>query len=154
MLIRPYQSEDFAALYVLEERCFLPPHRFSRRYMKQLVTSESAATWVAVDAEDRLTGFAIVEWGSTASGMVAYIETLEVDAGQRKMGLGTKLLHHCIRSAREAGAHSLWLHVAEENEAARRLYAAQGFAEQGREQNYYGRDRDGLLLALLLEPEA
>jgi ribosomal-protein-alanine N-acetyltransferase len=147
---RPYLPDDFAALYALETRCFQLPQRFTRRYMRQLVTSPNAATWIAVDEAEKLAGFAIVEWVNLPSETVAYIETLEVSAEQRRKGVGAGLLHHAVATAREADATALWLHVAEENQAARGLYAAQGFVMLGREKNYYGRGRHALVLALSL----
>jgi len=153
VLYRRYQPEDFAALYAIEECCFQRPHRFSRRYMRQLVQNPNGATWVAVDEAAALAGFAIVEWASTEEGALAYIETLEVMEAHRRKGVGVALLQHLVQSAQTAGAGALWLHVAEDNQAARRLYQAHGLVEQGREKNYYGRNRDGLLLALVLAPE-
>ncbi len=150
MLYRRYQPEDFPTLYEIEECCFQRPHRFSRRYMRQLVQNTNGATWVVVDEAAALAGFAIVEWANTEEGTLAYIETLEVKEAHRRQGVGVALLQHLIQSAQAAGAGALWLHVAEDNQAARRLYQSLGFVEQGREKNYYGRHRDGLVLALLL----
>lgn len=148
---RLYKPGDFAALYALEERCFQPPQRFSRRYMRQLLDCRSGAAWIALNEADKLVGFAIAEWADAGGELHAYIETLEVAAAQRRQGIGAELLHRCIASARAAGAGVLWLHVADENSAARSLYAAQGFVEQGKEPNYYGCGHDALLLALVLK---
>ncbi len=52
MLYRLYQPGDFPALYAVEELCFEPPFRFSRTYMRQLIESPNAATWIA--EEERL----------------------------------------------------------------------------------------------------
>ena len=61
MIYRLYIPEDFDRLYALEEACFDPPGRFSRRYMRLLVQRAHAATWIAEEA-GQLAGFAIVDW--------------------------------------------------------------------------------------------
>ena len=151
MLYRLYQPEDFTAIYALEENCFRRPHRFTRRFMRQLVQSPNGATWMAVEDTGTLAGFAIVEWTASDQGMIAYIETLEVRAEDRRQGVGAELLRRLIGSASEVASVVLLLHVAEDNQPARLLYAAHGFLEQGREKNYYGRNRDALVLALSLD---
>ncbi|NJK60217.1 MAG: GNAT family N-acetyltransferase [Oscillatoriales cyanobacterium SM2_1_8] len=45
----------------------------------------------------------------------------------RRLGYATQLLQRCEALAQEGGAHALHLHVLENNEPARRLYARQGF---------------------------
>ena len=150
VLYRPIQRGDFNKLYAIEQSCFQRPERFSQRYLRQLIKGEQAATWVAVDEQNAPVGFALVAWGAAEQGTLAYIETLEVVAMARRQGAGAGLLRCCIESARSVQAVVLWLHVAEENEAVRKLYLAHDFAVQGREKNFYGRGRDGLVLALWL----
>lgn len=148
MEYRSYQPEDFPALYRLEERCFSPRERFSRTLMRRLVATPSAATWMAFcetesqSEEKDLAGFAIVEW---SRGEAAYLHTLEVAPEHRRAGVGRALLRCCIGSACAAEVSLFWLHVAEENLAARALYRSLGFVEQEREEHYYGRGRHALV---------
>lgn len=146
MVYRPYQPDDFAALYAIEETCFQPPLRFPRRYMRQLVSSPRAATWIA-EEQGRLAGFAIVEWLEDLSGSAAYIETLEVAPEQRRKGIGVELLRRLEDSARTAGAQAIWLHVDVENAPAIRLYEANGYEYRGREEHYYAHERAALVYA-------
>ena len=37
MTYRLYQRDDFDDIYAIEELCFQPPQRFSRRYLPQLI---------------------------------------------------------------------------------------------------------------------
>jgi ribosomal-protein-alanine N-acetyltransferase len=151
---RPYAAADFAALYALEQACFAPSERFSRRLMRQLIAAPCAATWVAdcsvEDAEEKLAGFAVVEWSHEIVARAAYLHTLEVGARHRRQGVGAALLLKTIASAQAAGASLFWLHVAEANAAALGLYRAQGFLPQGREENYYGSGQHALLCSLAL----
>jgi ribosomal-protein-alanine N-acetyltransferase len=150
VLYRLYRPEDFSQLYAIEEACFQPPFRFPRRTMRQLVDSPRSATWIA-EEEDQMTGFAIVEWPGESDQVIAYIETLEVALAHRKRGIGAELLCRIEASAIAAGAQALWLHVAEENAVAIRLYQAHGFLSQGREDNYYGPGMPALIYAKPLE---
>ena len=160
MLYRLYKPEDFDALYALEERCFEPPSRFSRRYMRLLVSRANAATWIA-EEDRRLQGFAIVEWTDERRGppsdrssslgcrcgVTAYIQTIEVAPEMRGRGVGGALLGRIEGSARAAGAGLIWLHVEAANAAAFRLYEAQGYTCDGRQENYYPHGRAALIYA-------
>jgi ribosomal protein S18 acetylase RimI-like enzyme len=146
MHYRLYQPGDFEPLYAIEEACFQPPLRFPRGYMRRLVTSTKAATWIAED-NGRLAGFAIVEWSADEFSTVAYIQTLEVAEDQRGKGIGTELLRRMESSARQAGASIIWLHVDAENAGAIRLYEAHGYRFEGRQEGYYTNRRDALIYA-------
>ncbi len=56
-----------------------------------------------------------------------YLANLAIAAEHRRLGYASQLLQRCEALAREAGAPVLHLHVLENNEPARRLYARQGF---------------------------
>ena len=146
MIYRLYAPGDFAQLYAIEEVCFQPPHRFNRHYMRQLVSSARAATWVAEES-DRLAGFAIVEWTQEIGGVVAYIQTIEVAPEWRGRGVGSKLLQRVEESARLANAKAIWLHVDAENRPAIALYQRDGYLCEGKVDHYYGRGRAGLIFA-------
>jgi ribosomal-protein-alanine N-acetyltransferase len=146
VIYRLYAPEDFDQLYAVEEACFQPPFRFGRRYMRQLVNSSNAATWIA-DQDRRLAGFAIVEWEQTA----AYIQTLEVAPDHRGQGIGAELLRRIEGSSRAMGAQTIRLHVDAENAGAIRLYQVQGYLYEGREENYYPWGRAALAYAKPLE---
>ena len=149
MLYRPYQPADFAALYAIEESCFQPPLRFSRRYMRQLVLNPNAATWIA-EKDGRMAGFAIVEWVQDEGATFAYIQTIEVAAEQRCKGIGGELLRRVEASARGAGANAIWLHVDAENSVAICLYECHGYAVQGKSEHYYARNRSALVYSKIL----
>ena len=150
MIYRPYKPEDFDPLYALEERCFESPSRFGRRYMRLLVGRANAATWIA-EEDGRLWGFAIVEWSEGRRGVTAYIQTIEVAAEMRGRGVGGALLGNIESSARTVGAGLIWLHVEVANSDAIRLYEAQGYACDGRQENYYPHGRAALIYVKRLD---
>jgi ribosomal protein S18 acetylase RimI-like enzyme len=145
VLYRLYKPEDFAALYAIEELCFRPPDRFSRASMRRLIGQANSATWIAAD-DEAMCGFALVEWAREAE-VVAYIQTVEVMPERRGQGVGSELLRLLENSASTAGAALMWLHVDAENMAAIRVYEARGYVRQGREEDYYGRNRAALIYA-------
>jgi ribosomal protein S18 acetylase RimI-like enzyme len=144
---RPEDPEDFAALYAIEEACFQPPLRFSRAYMRHLVRSSDAATWIAEEDPGQMAGFAVVEWSGEARARVAYIQTIEVAPEKRRLGVGAELMRRVEQSAQSAGAAAIWLHVDAENASAIRLYEAHGYKRKGREANFYPRGRAALVYA-------
>lgn len=156
MQFRFYQPEDFPQLYAIETECFPPPVRFPKSYMRELLANRRAAVWVAVEdagpAAGELAGFAIVDWRRGVGEVVAYIETLEVAPKFRRRGIGRGLLLRVIWSASNAGASLLWLHVAEDNDAAQGLYLAHEFVAQGREENYYTLGNHAVVYARALVP--
>ncbi len=77
-----------------------------------------------------------------------------VDPARRGRGLARRLLDEGIRWARSRGAVRMLLEVREDNGSARRLYASAGFAQIHRRENYYGPDKDALVLARTLAPGA
>ena len=140
MLYRPYRPDDFAPLYVIEEACFEPPLRFSRRYLRQLFLSVKTATWVA-EEDGRQAGFGIVEWNRQPEGAIGYIQTLEIAQQFRRRGVGGELLSRLEASAQAAGATRIWLHVDAENKPAIALYRSRGYELQGRQDRYYPNQR-------------
>ena len=144
MIYRLYTPEDFDRLYGLEEVCFEPPFRFSRRTMRAIVQRPHGATWIA-EENGQMAGFAIVEWAKRKTDVTAYIQTIEVAPEARRRGVGRELLSRIEESVREAGGHSIWLHVEAENAGAIRLYEAQGYRCEGRKENFYPMGRAGLV---------
>ncbi len=140
MHYRLYQLGDFAQIYAIEDVCFLPPVRFGRGTMRELIESPTSATWIA-EEDARIVGFAIVEWTLEPAHAAAYIPTIEVLPEQRRRGVGVELLRRLEASATAAGAGLIWLHVDAENEPAIRLYRAQGYQRQGRHEHYYALSR-------------
>ena len=144
MNYRLFQPDDFHDLYAIEEVCFQPPQRFTRRYMRQLLDSSEAATWVTEHSQT-MTGFAIVEWSPQVTGIVAYIATIEVLPEYRGKGIGAELLRRLEGSANAERAIEIWLHVDAENASAIHLYECSGYHKSGRVDHYYARNRSAVV---------
>ena len=143
---RLYRDDDFMQLYNIELACFEPPFRFSRQTMRRLIGDPDSATWIA-EEQEQMAGFAILYWAQPPEQPLAYIQTLEVLPAHRSRGVGRELLRRAEKSASSAGAHVIWLHVAESNAPAIRLYEAHGYSQQGREENFYAKGIPALLYA-------
>jgi [ribosomal protein S18]-alanine N-acetyltransferase len=150
MRCRLYMPDDFSELYAIEEICFWPPLRFDVRYMRQLVNSSNAVTWIA-EENGHIVGFAIVKWTRPSRELIAYIETLEVSPEHRRKGIGGELLRRTEESARATDARAIRLHVDTENAGAIHIYQEHGFVCEGRVENYYSRCRAALIYSKPLE---
>ncbi|HEV2082312.1 MAG TPA: GNAT family N-acetyltransferase [Brevundimonas sp.] len=98
-------------------------------------------------------GFVLIQ----VAGDEAEVITLAVHPRARRRGVGRRLMAQGVSRTQAFGAARLFLEVAEDNAAARALYAALGFTEAGRRPRYYARTGgphvDALLLALnLVDP--
>ena len=84
----------------------------------------------------------------------AEILTIGVDKAWQQKGLGVRLVEGVARACKKVEAKRLFLEVAEDNLAARKLYAKTGFTEIGRRKGYYDRGSapavDALALSLIL----
>jgi ribosomal-protein-alanine N-acetyltransferase len=85
------------------------------------------------------------------AGDEAEILTLAVRPAERRAGHARALMDAALAAARESGARRMLLEVAEDNLAARGLYAALGFAQVGRRRGYYRRAGGARHDALILE---
>ncbi|HWQ85473.1 GNAT family N-acetyltransferase [Brevundimonas sp.] len=119
------------------------------------------APWDAA-AFETLLGQAGVFLAETPDGFIlmrtvadeAEILTLAVRPAARRRGVGAELVARGVAGAAARGAARVFLEVAEDNAAARALYARAGFVEAGRRPRYYARAdgsrQDALLLAVTL----
>lgn len=151
MRYRLYSPEDFSALYAIEEVCFEPPFRFSRRYLRAVIHAANSATWLA-ETTGSIVGFSIIEWSGQGERSLAYLQTIEVRPEFRKHGAGRELLDRSEKSAFAAGARQIWLHVDEFNASAIRLYESSGYVRRARKENYYPEGRAALVLSKPMQP--
>jgi ribosomal-protein-alanine N-acetyltransferase len=84
-------------------------------------------------ADDGLLSFCLFQ----SSGAESELLTLATRTERRGEGLAFALLDYAINSLSGSGVTRLLLDVAEDNAAARALYARLGFTEDGRRRGYY-----------------
>lgn len=93
-----------------------------------------------VEAGGAPLGFAL---GRVAAGE-AEVLTLGLRPEARALGLGRALVDALVARTAVLGAQKVFLEVAEDNKAARNLYAAAGFHEVRRRRGYYLRPRQAV----------
>ena len=135
--------DDAAALAALHARAF--PRGWAAKEITDLMR-RGAFGFLADDTA--LKGF-VLAW---APGPEAEILTLVTAPEHRREGWGVQLLAAALAAAQAQGAGAMLLEVADDNDAARALYAATGFVEVGRRLRYYQRE-SGAADALVLRRE-
>jgi [ribosomal protein S18]-alanine N-acetyltransferase len=91
-------------------------------------------------------GFAV----GRVAGAEAELLTLAVDPERRRQGIARSLLLRFEAGVHDRGAARIFLEVAATNDAARCLYARQGYQEVGRRPGYYSARGRPALDALVL----
>jgi ribosomal-protein-alanine N-acetyltransferase len=106
-------------------------------YREEIADVRSRHYLAAVDGEGELLAWA----GVRVVGDSAEVLTVGVIPAARRRGIGRRLLRALLTEASARGAREAFLEVRVDNLAARRLYAADGFAQVGRRRGYYDAGR-------------
>lgn len=76
--------------------------------------------------------------------------TLAVHPSKRRQGIGAALLAEFETTARNHHAEQAFLEVAQDNQAARALYATHGYCEAGHRKNYYASAKGPKITAIVM----
>jgi RimJ/RimL family protein N-acetyltransferase len=164
LVIRPARPRDAAAFLeayrgVAAERRFIQtevvPHP-ARTYRRRFHSSydQDAAHLLAFEGERLVGSLSIRRDDHPATRHVATLGMFVV-ADRRGRGIGTALMEHALRWARDHGLERVELTVYPHNEAALALYRRFGFEQEGRlvrhAKKSYGYE-DEILMALWIGP--
>ncbi len=143
-------ERDVAEVLALAAAVPTAPHWPALEFYRMLKVIAEQPTrrgaWVWCDGE-HVQGFAMA---SHIAG-VAELEAVVTAAAWRRRGIGGALVRTVAAWARELGAERLVLEVRASNAEARRLYARQGFRQDGLRRGYYrSPDEDAVLLSVAL----
>jgi tRNA threonylcarbamoyladenosine biosynthesis protein TsaB len=119
------------------------PRAWETGFFEQIVMGPGGIAVVA-EANGAALGFVLARVAADE----AEILSIGVLAAYRQNGVGERLVREAAVRAHALGAASLFLEVAEDNGAARRLYEAHGLRLMGRRKNYYGDEGGGDALLL------
>lgn len=139
--LRGAGSSDAALLASLHQATM--PRAWEASFFEQVVTGRGGFAFVA-EANGAALGFVL---GRVAADE-AEILSVGVLAAYRRSGVAARLLREAAGHAFAFGAATLFLEVAEDNPAARRLYEAHGLGITGRRKDYYGSEGGGDALLL------
>jgi ribosomal-protein-alanine acetyltransferase len=144
--IRPAGANEAAVFAALHGEHFTPA--WDAQSFRELMEQDGALALLAV-ADDEPIGFIL--------GRVvvdeAEILTIGVSQSWQRKGVATMLVNQLARYAIEKGARRIFLEVATDNEAARRLYLSLDFHEVGRRPAYYERPGEARVDAIIMSKE-
>lgn len=136
----PGDADEAAALHA---RCF--PDPWSAAAFREAF-GDSAARAYGFREGGALVAFALTKEVAGEADLL----TIATDPAVRRRGLAAELVGALIVELERAGVTRLTLDVAEDNLAARGLYARFGFSEDGRRPRYYVAGRDVPVDAVLM----
>jgi len=143
LALAPVGAFDLDQLVELHVGCFQEP--WDRTAFGQLLAMPGAFGLIARD-HDRPLGFVLCRLVRDQAELLSVC----VLPARRGAGLGRRLVEAALDHCRAGGARSIMLEVAEDNPAARRLYAKLGFTQVGRRPGYYRRPNGARANALVL----
>jgi len=120
---------------------------WSQTFIAQLLAQGGTQAILArLRTDDAPVGFALLRLVADEAELLS----LGVLPQLRRAGIARRLMAACYDRCRSAGIVRLLLEVAEDNIAARQLYARAGYLEVGRRKGYYARARQAPVDALTL----
>ena len=129
---RKYHSQDFEALYAIDQACYPPAIAYSRRELRNYLRFPGAACLV-VEADNQAAGFIL----TAHHGDSGYIVTIDVLEPYRRLGTGTMLLHEAERELAASGVRKVVLETATNNVPAIAFWKKHGYRTQGVRKDYY-----------------
>ena len=140
---RPMSVNDLKGVSKLEALTYAGTSHtpWSEKSFYEELTRPDRSWWLAHDHGTPV-GFA----GGRLAGAEFEIEEVVVDSQRRREGIASKLVERVAYDAQMLGAHTAVLEVAENNEAAQKLYEYLGFEKAGVRPGYYAPNVAALLM--------
>jgi len=139
LLVRVGSAEDLAGVVALERSVAEAPHWSEAEY-SGIVGARGGGVrrcLFVAEADGRLVGFAVGKVIGTGPDCLAELESVVVDAGARRGGVGRALCEAVMDWCRGEGAVAMELEVRAGSAGALALYGELGFVAVGRRAAYY-----------------
>jgi len=136
-------EKDVPEMQRLDEICFPPGVAFSAQEFAHRLRQRGSVAILAEKGQ-RLVGLVLV---SSHHGGIGYIVTLDVHPDLRRQGIGRTLLCMAEEDLIRQGVGEIVLQVGVDNEAGLQLYCAQDYRVRSKLRNYYGWQKDALLMS-------
>ena len=152
--VRDYRSDDFDALWAIDQSCFGPDIAYSKDELRFYLRRPGAFTLVAGSTDEVSTGPAILAFvvaESNRRGM-GHIITIDVRAQVRRHHIGSALLDAAEERLRASKCHAVRLETAVDNSSALSFYKRHGYDVIKIIPRYYSNGLDALLLEKNLLP--
>ena len=144
MIVRKMRMDDLPQVAAIEAEC--SPNPWSQRAFHSELIASTVSQPLVVDWKREVIGF-IVPWYVADELQIA---NLAVKPAYRNRGVARMLLLQALKTAKEKSCQKAILEVRESNTAARSLYQALGFVEDGVRRHYY---RSGNEHAILMSKD-
>ncbi len=128
--------DEAALLSSLHSTYFSPP--WDEAAIRALMAHGAQGWFIAHDNHD--VGFALVRCAADEAELLS----IAVLPKFRELGLAAVLLESLCQELSQAAVYTLFLEVASDNKAARRLYEHHGFTSIGNRPGYYANGADAL----------
>ena len=145
--MRAAVSEDLPTVVELERSVAEAPHWVERDYAEIVAGAGLRRCLFVAEAVDGLAGFAV---GKVVAD-VGELESIAVQPGSRRAGVGKALCMAVIEWCRSEGASAVELEVRAASVGALALYASLGFERVGTRRQYYREPVDDAVLMRLDE---
>jgi len=145
--IRPAKEADLAEVILLERETATAPHWSAADYSALLRSQRGVRRCLYVAGEGLgLGGFAVGSLAGTPQDAEAELETVVVQDGLRRQGLGSALCRAVMEWSHREGAAAISLEVRAASPWALRLYGGLGFVATGRRRGYYHNPTDDAVI--------
>jgi len=158
-ILQDFRPEDFEILWQIDQKCFPPGIAYSRRELAAYIRRRGSFTVVARDlatnqappvpgqpgsqAFGGILGFIVTEVGR---GGVGHVISIDVLPENRRLGIGSKLLHEAEERLRAARCHTVILETAVDNASALAFYKRHGYSVAKIVPRYYSNGVDAFLM--------
>jgi len=130
--IREYETRDFAALYKLDQSCFVSGISYSKWMLQHFLDLPSADCLVAQET-NKIVGFVLAE----SNPPLGHIITLDIAKSHRRVGVGSALLHELEGHFTFRGIESVLLETAVDNESGIAFWQHHGYRTEALIKRYY-----------------
>ncbi len=133
------RKADLPRLLLLEKRCFDDP--WPKSAFTELLDGSPWYSLLVFHQEEII---AYSAWMIAANEL--HLASIAVEPKWRRKSVARNLLGRILEHATAKGCGEILLEVRESNEAARKFYERNGFAELYRRPNYYHQPREGAIV--------
>lgn len=142
-IIRPFTQKDMDKICEILTQTGWEPRYIEgqRRAIEKLTLDEEGDVSVAVKG-DNILGYIQIQhlrWNS-----LSYIHGLVISPKYRRQGIASALMAHVEKATRTQGNRGVFVDTPVNNQGARALYVATGYAEAYIMPSYYEDDLDGI----------
>lgn len=149
--LREYRSHDFDRLWHIDQECFAPGIAYSqlelaayiRRRGSFTLVAEASNTTAGADSRLGILGFIVAEANRRRIG---HVLTIDVLPGNRRLGVGSKLLATAEERLRAMPCRSVVLETAVDNASALAFYKRHGYNIVNTIPRYYSNGLDAFML--------